>query len=244
MPQRLDLPWPRMQEFLLEVGAERDPESFSLRTMQRIAALIPFDSAILYLLDEAGAVCREALVGVDPAWNRAYLDYYSKLDNSCFSFRVAGAGLWHWDDFRHTEYVTDFVRPQRFNHSVGIKLLDAAVRLKGALALNRSECSFGFSDLEIGILNAVMPHLANLHANLYAAGQQPAPANDAFAGCWRLTPREAEVVALLCQGLNTNSIGAALVISPRTVHKHIENIFIKLGVASRQELLAKLMRTH
>ncbi len=53
----------------------------------------------------------------------------------------------------------------------------------------------------------------------------------------RLTRREAEVLALLDQDESTEDIASALVISPYTVKRHLENIFRKLGVNSRYELI-------
>lgn len=48
-----------------------------------------------------------------------------------------------------------------------------------------------------------------------------------------LTPREAEVLAWVSQGKSNGIIGAILGISPRTVQKHLERTFHKLGVESR-----------
>ncbi|GAA3399005.1 response regulator transcription factor [Cryptosporangium minutisporangium] len=46
-----------------------------------------------------------------------------------------------------------------------------------------------------------------------------------------LTPREREVLGLMAQGHDNNAIGAQLVITDNAVHKHIGNIFAKLGLA-------------
>ncbi|MGC4876408.1 response regulator [Micromonospora sp. DT43] len=46
-----------------------------------------------------------------------------------------------------------------------------------------------------------------------------------------LTPREREVLALMAQGHDNNAIGTRLVITDNAVHKHIGNIFAKLGLA-------------
>ncbi|NUR60826.1 MAG: response regulator transcription factor [Catenulispora sp.] len=45
-----------------------------------------------------------------------------------------------------------------------------------------------------------------------------------------LTPREREVLALMAQGLDNATIATALVITERSVSKHITNIFQKLGL--------------
>ena len=55
-----------------------------------------------------------------------------------------------------------------------------------------------------------------------------------------LTPRETEIAVLLCHRLKRREIAEQLFISERTVDKHSENIFLKVGVTSREELLIKL----
>ena len=48
-----------------------------------------------------------------------------------------------------------------------------------------------------------------------------------------LTPREAEVLAWLAKGKTNRDIADILGMSPRTVNKHLEHIFEKLGVETR-----------
>jgi DNA-binding NarL/FixJ family response regulator len=53
-----------------------------------------------------------------------------------------------------------------------------------------------------------------------------------------LTPRELEVLHLLADGLDQQAIAEQLVVSPRTVGKHIEHILSKLPARSRAEAVA------
>jgi DNA-binding NarL/FixJ family response regulator len=55
----------------------------------------------------------------------------------------------------------------------------------------------------------------------------------------RLTEREEEVLMLLAQGTRQKEIALELSISPKTVGTHIQNLFGKLGVHSRAELVAR-----
>ncbi|MDR6416085.1 LuxR C-terminal-related transcriptional regulator [Pseudarthrobacter sulfonivorans] len=48
-----------------------------------------------------------------------------------------------------------------------------------------------------------------------------------------LTAREAEVLALVCGGTSNRQIAQSLVISEKTVGRHLANIFMKIGVTSR-----------
>jgi DNA-binding NarL/FixJ family response regulator len=48
-----------------------------------------------------------------------------------------------------------------------------------------------------------------------------------------LSPRELEVLRLVAAGKSNQAIATELVISDRTVERHVSNIFLKLGVGSR-----------
>lgn len=50
---------------------------------------------------------------------------------------------------------------------------------------------------------------------------------------YALTKREAEVLHWVVQGKTNTEIGVILAVSPRTVQKHLEHIFNKLGVETR-----------
>jgi DNA-binding CsgD family transcriptional regulator len=54
------------------------------------------------------------------------------------------------------------------------------------------------------------------------------------------TAREREVATLLARGLSRAEIAEALVLSPHTVEDHVKSLYEKLGVASRQELVARV----
>lgn len=57
-----------------------------------------------------------------------------------------------------------------------------------------------------------------------------------------LTPRELEVLRLAAQGRTNREIGEALVVSHRTVKRHMDNIFAKLTVSSRTAAAAAALR--
>jgi len=52
-----------------------------------------------------------------------------------------------------------------------------------------------------------------------------------------LSDREIEVVQLVAQGFQNKEIGKELFISEQTVKNHLHNIFDKLGVSDRLELM-------
>lgn len=72
---------------------------------------------------------------------------------------------------------------------------------------------------------------------LIAAAASSAPAPD-LAARFNLTPREAEVLGLIGDGLNNTEIASHLFVGVATVKTHINAIFAKLGVRDRAQVIA------
>ena len=61
-------------------------------------------------------------------------------------------------------------------------------------------------------------------------------------GSTALTGREMDVLRLVVEGKTNQEIALALGISDKTVEKHMEGVFAKLGVASRVEAAVHAIR--
>jgi DNA-binding NarL/FixJ family response regulator len=57
-----------------------------------------------------------------------------------------------------------------------------------------------------------------------------------------LSPREHDILRLVANGLTNRDMAAELVISVRTVARHITNIYAKIGVRSKAEATAYALR--
>jgi DNA-binding NarL/FixJ family response regulator len=66
---------------------------------------------------------------------------------------------------------------------------------------------------------------------LAAAGRRPAPSRAGWPA--ELTDREVEVLRLIARGRSNREVAERLVISPKTVGRHVENLYRKIGVSSR-----------
>jgi DNA-binding CsgD family transcriptional regulator len=65
---------------------------------------------------------------------------------------------------------------------------------------------------------------------LVAAGQQPHRRPAPPAG---LTPREVEILGMLCRGMTPIEIAASLFLARKTLRNHVEHIYTKIGATNR-----------
>lgn len=117
-----------------------------------------------------------------------------------------------------------------------------ALHLLG-LALVSSDPAQARVELEAAIegftgCGAVRRRDASLRA-LAALGQDGRRAASAHARPRELTPRERDVVRLAVEGRTARQIGDRLHIGERTVETHLANAYVKLGVASRVDLVRR-----
>jgi two-component system response regulator NreC len=83
------------------------------------------------------------------------------------------------------------------------------------------------------------PSLAKLLVTDYLNQEHPANEKARLDG---LTDREREVLTYLAEGTSNEEIAVSLVISPKTVDRHRENIMQKLNLHSRAELVRYAIR--
>jgi len=82
----------------------------------------------------------------------------------------------------------------------------------------------GQAALDPAVQNQVVAALAQ-------HGRRPAAASPELPD--DLTPREAEVLALIAEGLTNTEIAERLVVSPTTIKSHINHLFAKAGLRDR-----------
>jgi HD-GYP domain-containing protein (c-di-GMP phosphodiesterase class II) len=70
-----------------------------------------------------------------------------------------------------------------------------------------------------------------VNAVLEAAGSRPVRVPEAWPG--GLSDREVDVLRLLARGKTNRQVAAELVIAPKTVGRHVENIYAKTGLSTR-----------
>ena len=95
------------------------------------------------------------------------------------------------------------------------------------------------SDMTIAFLGRNGPDEYLFRLIPAAAGDEEGVLQSEFG----LTTREAEVLLWIARGKANKEISDILLISPRTVNKHLERVFAKLGVENRASAASLAMRT-
>jgi DNA-binding CsgD family transcriptional regulator len=148
---------------------------------------------------------------------------------------------------REPAKISDFLSQQRFHrlglyseffrhfpveYQIAFNLTDTADGRLTAIALNRAGSDFSEDDRDL--LNALSAPLGNAlrrgRERQSAGAALMAAGSDGLAG---LTDREAQVLQLAARGRTNRSIARTFDVSPRTVAKHLEHVYRKLGVTSR-----------
>src|ERR1700674_362503 len=146
-------------------------------------------------------------------------------------------------DFRRTPLFNDYYRPIRVDHAMAVPI-HVQRNVLVSFVFNRS--GRDFSDRDRACLESIRPHLGNLY-RLSREIEGPRAAWGVPSSPPRvpsdlpLTAREREVLHWLGGGKTDRDIAAILGISPRTVHKHLQRIYEKLGVETRTAAVARAL---
>lgn len=129
-------------------------------------------------------------------------------------------------------------KPYGLHYSIQLNLIYNSTFL-GVVTLYRKKSEGDFTDNEIFILKSFIDHLCyrfskhsdNINKKISTAQI------DSLAFKYKLTNREVEVLALILDGIDNKEIADKLCISIYTLKKHIQNLYRKMNVTTKWELL-------
>jgi DNA-binding CsgD family transcriptional regulator len=205
--------------------AARDVASFARTGVERLPALVASEFTTLSIchLDSGRREVYGLPAGALSAADRAAFDrYFHQHPLVRFHAYQRGGVTQRISDsvpfaqFRESALYNEYYRRVRVDHAIALPIY---VRdgLLVSFVLNRTRRDF--TDRERALLDLLRPHLAKVY-------QKTKTLN-------RLTAREAEVLRWVAAGKSDAQIGAILGISARTVQKHLERAYQKLGVENR-----------
>ncbi|HVE90402.1 MAG TPA: LuxR C-terminal-related transcriptional regulator [Burkholderiaceae bacterium] len=139
--------------------------------------------------------------------------------------------------FQRTPLFNDYYRPIRIDHAMAVPI-HVNRHILVSFVVNRSKR--GFSDRDRERVEIIRPHLGHLY-RLSARTQKEGTPSDFKTP---LTARERDVLDWLGAGKTDKDIAAILTISPRTVQKHLQRIYEKLGVENRTAAVMRAIATR
>lgn len=208
--------------------------------------LIPCDEIAFTLMDVGeqrvrglfvtdSGVDREEAVGSYDEWSTVLWKHFWE-DHGC-------AGPLKSGDYTTLLDYTEMSRSRAYaNSAVGTLLAESGLKgellvpmtpiggTERRLLLWRTAEEPDFSDREKAMLRLVRPHLVELHTRRERE----------LRGEPNLTPRQWEVLRQVATGASNTQIARTLGLSDATVRKHLENVYLRLGVQSRTEALARV----
>jgi DNA-binding CsgD family transcriptional regulator len=143
------------------------------------------------------------------------------------------------DRFHRLGLYREFFRSLSVEHQLAVRLSSPDDQIIG-IALNRGHRDFTESERGLlGVLRVTLTAARTRAAQRHRARRALAADDSRLQG---LTDRELRVLELVALGSTNGSIARAMDISPRTVAKHLEHVYRKLGVASRAAAAHQLRR--
>jgi DNA-binding CsgD family transcriptional regulator len=245
MNKKSDSYWDKINNFLINATASTSIKEFNRRILERASSIIDFDNSAVIL--EVDKNCNSQItesIGIDSKWRESYNNYFCKI---ALKPEIASKNLIaksnEWDEANDEEYVRDFLIPQKIFNSAVAVFIGGLGKPGHSLIINRSRSKLSFSTKDISTLKLVENHLNNHYKlleivesfkNISVLKQETDSKNNI------LSPRESEIVAMLIKRQKPAEIAKELLISIFTVRKHIQNIYEKLAVYNKHDLLRKI----
>lgn len=241
MQPEINLPWTKINDFLLSVSKAQTSKELYTETLNRIGELVLFDAGHLYILNEQLIPEVRVLINVRSSFIDDYINYYRMIQGERFSYVNSPPAFIDWQNVESCEFKTDYINPQKIHSSATLIFYGKDRWPKATIAIHRTG-KYGFTSTDRKALKLIRLHLTNLHGIFMNAVDQRQPHHNCVDILKSLTKREAEIVDLLAKGMSPAQISKRKFISPHTVYNHMANIYKKTNVSNQRELLSKVMR--
>ena len=233
--------------------AAGDDEGFAACGVEQLPRLAASELTTLSLCDLAGgrrqvigkpacSIGAEARAAFDRHFHTHPLVRYHAALRGAHVHRISDS--LPFADFRRTGLYDEYYRAIGIDHAVALPLCVDDGWLVGFVFNRRGR---DFSEREVARLEQVRAGAARLFRRTRlverarAAQRVPHDAGPRLRRVQSLTDREHEVLRWVAAGKTDRDVGVILAISHRTVHKHLQCAYAKLGVETRTAAVMRLV---
>lgn len=209
-----------------------------------LTGVLDAPKAIAYLMDEKGKPVCYRVHQLQPAMHREYITTYHKLDPLYPTrFSDTGEDVVRMNDLIPCHERNQHPYYQEFINPWGVRdILEFFLRLDNRLTAGFALFNLSSQpELDSSYLNRANKLAQFMQFSLEQHSTSPRTREfDHFCRQYGLTNKERLVVELVTQGLANKSIANNLNCSLATVKTHLQHIFQKLSINSKNELIALL----
>ncbi len=242
-----EMEWNRINELLLEIYSMDNEHEIADRFLKIIRGLIPYAQGFILMSSEENEINAEnsAFINISEKMKNLYIDHFYKVDYINYIINDSSTLVFKDTEILEnslrikTELYQGFLKPQNIEYGCGIIFIKEG-NVLGVLNLFRSADLGDFSDRDIRILHLVKDHMTNIIHSLRKSSKSLGgrlSINLEDLESYKLSKREKEIIQMMIQGLSNQDISDKYMISISTVKKHVYNIFTKIGINSRMQLL-------
>ncbi len=216
--------------------------------LEQLRSLIRYDSADFFLASEdgKGELVHPVFYNADAELGSRYMKNFFDIDYSKGLLQSGKSIIYRETDLMpeeqrvQSQYYKSYFLPEGWHYGLDMLIADHQ-RLLGVVTLYRKKGEPDFEYEDIFILELLMEHLE--FRLLREAREKAAPGLtvEQCAFRYQLTKREETILSLLLLSESNESICEKLCITNNTLKKHILNLYRKLQINSRSQLL-KLFR--
>ena len=255
--------WKAALDFVGEMvdttGDGDDADGFARRGVDRLGRIVASELTTLSLCDlrtgrrhvmgaPPGVIGHNARASFDQHFHEHPLLRHHAVERGLHVQRISD--FLTLASFRRTALYCDYYRSIGISHALALPVQVNDAWLV-SFVLNRA--GRDFSDRERALLDQVRPALARLfrRTRLLDRARQAWLIEDGAARAAPALPqlhgislREHEVLRWVAAGKTDRDIAAILDISHRTVHKHLQSVYCKLGVETRTAAVMRVIAPH
>lgn len=239
--------WLAIHNLTYKLMEEENIEKMCRELMQNLHHLLDFKAASIFYLSGRG---RDHIHGFSNEVEEEYIDFYIneiyEHDYAKNLFAIENSFVYRETDILkdvsriHTEYYKKTYVENNFHYSVTVYLCYQK-KLVGFLTLFREMGDKDFDYRDIYLLNHIKDHIALAVAQKSKRTKMEGANLEEQCEQYGISNREIQVLELLISSDKEIPVMAdELCISVNTLRKHIHNIYQKMDVSNRSQLLRKI----